>query len=164
MMHMITTVINQMDEMRITHNEKGQLGIWNYLSPCYTVFHDDDKTFTNIWTEYNQHFTEFNNCFLHDSEQYGKIKKFIAKDHEPGNTFPVSCIPWLDFTAFNLNIYDDANYLSPIFTIGKYKKRDNTIVIPVAVQVHHAVCDGYHASVLFEKIKSLAAQPELWMR
>lgn len=163
MIHMITTTVNQIDELRISFNEQGQLGMWNYLSPCYTLFHQDDKSFTNIWTRYERDFSVFNHDYLDDINQYGDIKKFIAKENEPLNTFPISCIPWISFTGFNLNIYDDAKYLCPIFTIGKYYQRDNRTIIPVSVQLHHALCDGYHAGLIFQTLENLASAPEKWI-
>nr|WP_279355025.1 CatA-like O-acetyltransferase [Enterocloster bolteae] len=35
-------------------------------------------------------------------------------------------------------------YLLPIFTMGKYYEEGGGIWLPLAVQVHHAVCDGFH--------------------
>lgn len=62
------------------------------------------------------------------------------------NYFNVSCIPWTSFTGFNLNLQQGYDYLLPIFTIGKYFSDDNKIMLPLAIQVHHAVCDGFHLS------------------
>lgn len=164
MIYLITTAVNQIEELRIDYNEQDQLGIWNFRSPSYTVFHPDDKTFSNIWTSYDKNFSTFNCAYLQDIGQYGNIKCFLAKGEEPKNTFPISCIPWVNFTSFNLNIYDNGNYLSPIFTIGKYSQDNNKTMIPISVQVHHAICDGYHAGLLFDTIKELASEPEVWMK
>ncbi|CEG55743.1 type A chloramphenicol O-acetyltransferase [Legionella fallonii] len=163
MIYLITTAINQQEELRIDYSEQGELGIWNFRSPCYTLFHDDDKTFSNLWTPYNKDFSAFYLNYLTDMETYGATKAFTPKEGEPGNTFPISCVPWLDFTAFNLNIYDDARYLAPIITIGKYTQQADKVVLPIAAQLHHAVCDGYHAGMLFELIKKLSSTPEEWI-
>jgi chloramphenicol O-acetyltransferase type A len=32
----------------------------------------------------------------------------------------------------------------PIFTIGKYFEQNGKIWLPIAIQVHHAICDGFH--------------------
>jgi chloramphenicol O-acetyltransferase type A len=89
MIYLITTAINQIDELRIGYNEQGQLGVWNFMSPSYTVFHTDDKTFSNIWTQYDKSFSAFNSDYLQDIEKYGSRKEFFAKGKEPGNTFPI---------------------------------------------------------------------------
>ena len=39
------------------------------------------------------------------------------------------------------NGYD---FLLPIFTMGKFYESDGKTLLPLAVQVHHAVCDGFH--------------------
>jgi len=163
MIHLITTVVNQMEELRISYNDHGELGIWDFMSPNYTIFHNDDKIFSNIWTPYSQSFSEFNRDYQHDIDNYGNVKDFIAKPGDPGNTFPISCLPWIDFTGFNLNIYDDAQYLCPIFTMGKYTLQGDKTMIPLSIQLHHALCDGYHAGMLFERIRELALNPEKWL-
>lgn len=55
-------------------------------------------------------------------------------------------IPWMTFTSFNLNIFGDGKYLLPIFTMGKAFIREEKTYLPLSIQVHHAVCDGYHVS------------------
>lgn len=163
MLYIISRAVNGVKELHVDMNEHGQLGQWNFLSPFYTLFQEDEKTFTNIWTVYDADFSIFHRLYLNDLEQYGQIKNFMAKPNDPGNTFPVSCIPWIDFTAFNLNIYDDASYLKPIFTIGKYTMQQGKVMMPLAIQCHHAICDGYHAGLLLNQIKNLAEFFEKWM-
>ncbi len=43
---------------------------------------------------------------------------FSRKENIPPNVFPISSIPWTSFTGFNIN--NDADYLLPIITCGKY--------------------------------------------
>ena len=63
-------------------------------------------------------------------------------------------VPWLEFTAMNINVYDEGKFLLPIFTLGKYFERDGKRFIPLAIQVHHAVCDGYHVGQFIEKLQA----------
>lgn len=163
MVHIITTAVNQMQELRISYNDNGELGTWSFMSPCYTVFHPDEKIFTNIWTPYSQQFSDFHHEYLKDIDTYGNVKDFFAKPNDPGNTFPISCVPWIDFTGLNLNIHDDGKYLCPIFTLGKFGLKEGKTVIPLAVQLHHALCDGYHVGMLFELMRALAAKPLEWL-
>ena len=53
-------------------------------------------------------------------------------------------IPWESFEGFNLNLQKGFDYLTPIFTMGKYYEENGRFLLPLAIQVHHAVCDGYH--------------------
>lgn len=162
MTYLITTAVNQIAELRTCFNQKGELGIWDFMSPSYTVFQDDSKTFTNIWTRYDRNFQIFNRDLMLDIETYSNVKKFLAKENEPENVFPISCIPWVNFTGFNLNIKNDSPYLCPIFTLGQFRKEQNKIFIPLAAQLHHATCDGWHAGMLFNHIQELASNSQSW--
>ncbi len=157
MIYIISRAVNQLEELRTNFDGEGKLGVWDVLFPSYTIFRDEDKSFSNLWTSYSENFAKFHNDYLEDNKTYKGSKDFFPKGPDPLNSFPISCIPWLDFTAFNLNIYDDARYLSPIFTIGKYKKENGKTSLPVACQLHHGLADGYHAGLLFTAIKDLAA-------
>lgn len=161
--YIITKAVNEIDELKVSQNDQGELVKWNFLSPCYTIFQRDDDSFTNIWTDYATSFSDFNAAYLSDVEKYIGVKEFMAKPNMPGNTFPISCIPWLDFTSFNLNIYNDAKYLSPIFTMGKYTKKKEAIELPLSIQLHHALCDGYHAGKLVEAIRRYSQNFEDWL-
>lgn len=73
----------------------------------------------------------------------------------PKNIFSVSSIPWTTFTGFNLNVYTDGSYLRPIFTFGKCFEQDGKTLLPLSVQVHHAVCDGFHVSRFIDDFQKL---------
>lgn len=163
LLHMIAAVVNRHREFRTCFDAEGRLGYWDRMSPGYTIFHDDDKTFSSIWTSYCDDFHAFYNRYLDDSNKYGNVKGLAAKANEPPNTFPISSIPWVSFTGFNLNIYNEGTYLLPIFTMGKYFPQDGKIMIPLSAQLHHAVCDGYHAGVLFRELQERAEACTDWL-
>jgi chloramphenicol O-acetyltransferase type A len=144
--YLLTSVVNKHEEFRTALDETGALGIFDVMHPSYTVFSKDTETFTNIWTPYNPSFTAFYDHFQEDIAQYGSAKQFIGKPHPPTNVITISSIPWVTFTGFNLNIPKASDYLLPIFTTGKYFEQNNTIQLPLSIQVHHAVCDGFHVA------------------
>ena len=45
------------------------------------------------------------------------------------------------------------------YTIGKYSEQGNTLQLPVCLQVHHAIADGYHASLFMNGLQQFAATP-----
>ena len=85
-------------------NEKGQLGMFSEMSPCYTIFHKHIEIFSNIWTEYSSEHSLFCSRYEEDIKRYGNIERFMAKPNPPANTFPVSMIPRASFEGFNLNL------------------------------------------------------------
>lgn len=155
MLYYITTIVNRHEEFRTAFNEKGKLGIYSEMIPCYTVFHEDTENFSNLWTEYFPKYKEFCRAYEHDLEQYGNIKGMIGKPNVPENNFPVSMVPWVTFEGFHLNLRKGYEYLIPIFTMGKYYEDRGKVMLPLAVQVHHAVCDGFHVCRFVNELQEL---------
>ena len=155
MLYFITKVVNNHSEFRTAFNMNGELGIFDEMIPCYTVFNQDTETFTNIWTEYSDDYDAFCKSYEKDIELFSSVKGMIAKPNIPPNHFPVSMIPWTTFEGFNLNLQKGYNYLLPIFTMGKYSEINGQYLIPLAIQVHHAVCDGFHISRFINELQKL---------
>ena len=155
MLYLITKVVNNHNEFRTSFDTNGQLGIFDEMLPCYTVFNKETETFTNIWTEYCEDYDVFCKSYEKDIKMYSSVKKMIAKPDIPVNTFSVSMIPWTTFEGFNLNLQKGYDYLLPIFTMGKYYKENGKYFLPLAIQVHHAVCDGFHVCSFVNELQKL---------
>jgi chloramphenicol O-acetyltransferase type A len=159
--YLLTTAVNYFPEFRMSLDGDRRLGYWERASPLYTVLSPDTKTFSGIWTPYDENFASFYRACIADIDRYGN-GAFMPQADQPANLINISSIPWLDFTAFNLNLTPN-DYLLPIFTIGKYIERDGTTQMPLAIQVHHAVCDGYHLGQFVEHVRHLANTFEDWL-
>lgn len=161
--HMLATIVNHLPEFRMGLTANGLPGYWSELNPSYTVFNSRTKTFSSIWTQYYYDFHVFYLSCIRDIEKYGRSTSFSPKGPAPDNTFPVSSIPWINFSAFNLNIYAEETYLLPIFTLGKYIEKNGKTLLPLTIQVHHAACDGYHIGQFIENLQLLALQYDEWL-
>lgn len=155
LIYALTKAVNNHEEFRTAINNKGELGVWDTLLPCYTVFHKENETFSNLWTEWNDNLMAFLSSYERDIEMFGANYDIDAKPGIPANTFPISSLPWATFTGYNLNIFADGSYLLPIFTYGKYFQQDDKYLIPLSIQVHHAICDGFHVSRLINEIQQI---------
>jgi chloramphenicol O-acetyltransferase type A len=158
MLYLLTAIVNRHEEFRTALDSRGDVGVYDTLAPCYTVFHKKSETFSSIWTSYQENYAAFCAAYERDLQKYGSIERMIAKPDVPENTFPVSMIPWSNFDSFNLNLQKDYNYLLPIFTIGKFEVINGHCLLPLAVQVHHAVCDGFHLSRFINELQEMIDQ------
>ncbi|WP_308636523.1 type A chloramphenicol O-acetyltransferase [Paenibacillus silvisoli] len=161
---LVTSVINSNPAFRTGYNSDGDLGYWDKLDPLYTIFDHESETFSGIWTDVRNDFQEFYDCYLSDVKNYHGSGKLFPKSPIPENTFSISMIPWTSFTGFNLNINTDINYLLPIITAGKFIINGNSIYLPLSLQVHHAVCDGYHAGLFMNSVQEMADNPKDWIK
>lgn len=153
MLYTLAQAVNRHEEFRTSFDTDGNIGVFDTMHPCYTVFHKETETFSNIWTPFTDNYSEFLTMYENDIRIYGNVEKMNAKPDEPPNTFPVSMIPWESFESINLNLQKGYDYLTPIFTIGKYYQESNLYYIPLAIQVHHAVCDGFHVCRLVQELR-----------
>lgn len=144
MIYFITRLVNKYEEFRTCFNENNELGVFDQLIPLYTIFHKDTETFSSIWTEYVDDYNFFYKNYEKDINDFKDKKLMLPKENVPINTFNISMIPWRSFSGFNLNLQKGYDYLLPIFTMGRYYKQKDKFIIPISIQVHHAVCDGFH--------------------
>lgn len=148
----ITSIVNRNKEFRMNIDSNGELGFYEKCNPCYTVFHKETETFTNVWTEYSEDYSVFLMNYLEDMKKFQNDYK-NDKPIEDTNLFNVSSIPWTCFTGFNLNLQNGYDYFPPIFTIGKFYKEKEKLLLPLAIQVNHAVCDGFHVAKFVNELQ-----------
>ena len=151
MIWLLTKTVNDMPEFRTCLTEEGP-GIYDSMHPMYTVFNKEKKNFSGIWSYFSEDYSEFLENYQADVQRYSKSTRYAPKEGTPINSFNISMVPWLEFTAMNFNVYDEGKFLLPIFTMGKFFERDGKRYLPLAIQVHHAVCDGYHIGLFVEKL------------
>lgn len=149
----LTDAVNAVPEFR-TGIKDGVPGIFSEMHPAYTVMDKETKRFSSIWTAFDGDFGKFLAAYQADVAQYGPSGRLFPKPGQPENCFDVSMAPWLDFTAFHLNLYDSRRHTLPIFTLGRREERDGKKTLPLAIQVHHAVCDGWHVGLFLEHLRN----------
>ena len=157
MIWLLTKAVNQMPEFRTALTDKG-VGIYDEMLPSYTIFNKEKKNFSTIWTEFHEDYNEFLSAYETDVEKFSLSERYAPKTNIPPNSFDISMVPWFTFTSFNLNIFGDGKYLLPIFTLGKYFDDSGKRLLPISIQVHHAVCDGYHIGKFVETLQTMINQ------
>lgn len=160
---MVTKIANSHNECRTSFNSQGKLGYWTEVLPSYTIFDKKTRTFSSIWSPNLTQFAEFHCHYEQDVEKYIGTGRLFPKIPVPENNIPISMIPWSSFTGFNLNINNGGDYLLPIVTGAKYSQVNGQLCLPVSLQVHHAVCDGYHASMFLNDLQKLADDSADWL-
>ncbi len=115
-------------------------------------FHEQTETFSSLWSEY----TTISGSF------YTYIRKMwrvtvktwpISLKGLLRICFFVSANPWVSFTSFDLNVANMDNFFAPVFTMGKYYTQGDKVLMPLAIQVHHAVCDGFHVGRMLNELQ-----------
>ncbi len=127
-------------------------GLRGGVSERYTVFHEQTETFSSLWSEYHDDFRQFLHIYSQDVACYGENLAYFPKGFIE-NMFFVSANPWVSFTSFDLNVANMDNFFAPVFTMGKYYTQGDKVLMPLAIQVHHAVCDGFHVGRMLNELQ-----------
>ena len=72
-----------------------------------------------------------------------------------------SILPWVSFTSFsharNLGLEDSV----PKIAFGKFIKENERTLLPISVEVHHALMDGLHVGRFLTRLQELLQNPEI---
>lgn len=132
---------------RMAVDKDGVPGTHDVLHPNYTVFHEDDHTFSDLWTRHDEDFAAFYRAFLADTAAHGGTHGMKTKPNQPWNFYCISCVPWLDFTAYASHVAGGGQpNLFPVFTYGKATEDSGKWTLPLAVNIAHAAADGWHTA------------------
>ena len=162
---LVTKNLNAQQEFRIAEKD-GQIGYYDHLTPLYATFHEDDKTFSLMWTEYDDDFSCFYEDYLHNQETYGSNHGVLAQPDRlpPVNAYTVSCVPWISFQHFAVHNYDNKAYFFPSVEAGKFIEENGRTLLPLSLTCHHASTDGYHVSLFLEQLQKDADHFEQYLK
>ncbi|MDD3831415.1 MAG: CatA-like O-acetyltransferase [Clostridia bacterium] len=151
---LITKNLNKQVEFKVACVD-GKYGYYDTLTPLYAVFHDDDKTFSFMWTTYSDNFSQFYDAYMDNQTKYGNNHGVLAQPDTPPpeNSYTVSCIPWIDFQHFAIHSYGNKPYFFPTVESGAFMKKGAKILMPLSLTCHHATTDGYHINLFLHSLR-----------
>ncbi|WP_196598981.1 CatA-like O-acetyltransferase [Pectinatus frisingensis] len=162
-LYLITKVLAGQKEFLMTI-QNDTLGYFNVRTPFYPVLHEDDKTITFLWTEYDDSFKVFYKNYISDIKKYGNKHGIMSsKGAPPSDSYIIACTPRFSFNGLTMHLQNAKNYYAPIFEAGGFDGANGTIKMPLSITVNHAVIDGYHIKVFLEELQLLMNHPEKWM-
>ena len=150
MMWLVGRRMNAHDEFRYHITEEGELLHFDYVSPSYTDFHPETGKFVKFVTEYSPDLREFCARVAADRELHKNDEGFLP---QPINVFDISCLPWLHYNSLTLHVDEGRSTLYPVIIWGKHEKRGFRRILPVTLNMNHAVCDGFHLSRFFTELR-----------
>jgi chloramphenicol O-acetyltransferase type B len=71
-----------------------------------------------------------------------------------GNVFQFSPLPWFSYTQLSHTFSGDSENAIPLFNWGKYFERDDRVLLPFSVEVHHSFVDGVHIGQFLETLQN----------
>lgn len=150
---LVTRNLNRQTEFKCAEKD-GVIGYYDSLTPLYASWHEDTKTFSLMWTEYDEDFNCFYRRYIAAQEQYGQNHGVLCQPGvPPENAYTVSALPWVDFRHFAVHSYENKPYYFPSVEAGRYREENGRLVMPLSLTCHHATTDGYHISAFLENLR-----------
>ena len=152
---LVTSCLNRQEEFRIAYRDE-TLGVYDTLTPLYAVFHEDDHTFSLLWTEYRADLREFCRLYEEDLSAYGANHGILARKDAlpPPNAYTVSCLPWEPFDHFAVHSYGNGDYFFPSVESGRIVSGNGREYLPLSITCHHATTDGWHVHRFLEDLRA----------
>lgn len=128
-----------------------------------TVLQDDD-TFTFGYFRYLDDFSRFHAEATAELERIRSGPQPLIPSEGRDDLIHYSVLPWLSFTSFAHARNWGSGESVPKIMFGKYRRergaRDGRLLMPLSVEVHHALMDGLHVGRYVERFEADLAAPE----
>ena len=151
---LITKNLNMQTEFKVAEKD-GILGYYDTLTPLYANFHEDDHTFSLMWTAYSDDFSQFYRAYVENQARFGDVHGVLAQPQTPppANAYTVSCVPWISFSHFAVHSYENKPYYFPSVEAGRFFTENGKTMMPLSMTCHHATTDGYHVKCFLEALQ-----------
>jgi len=137
----------------------GQVIEHDYIHPSYALHTEASSVFSFCTVAYQAKLTDF----IHDALQVeAKMQQNPSFEDEPDRDdyLFMSSIPWFHFTAIQHAMQYHPCDSVPRFTFGKYLERNNKLMMPLSIQVHHALVNGKEVATFLEVLQEYLNKPE----
>jgi chloramphenicol O-acetyltransferase type A len=155
---LVLKAVNEIEEFRLRIQD-GDVVLHDIVHGSCTVLNAD---------------ATFSFCFFHYHEEFGKFEKNCARILEENERRPSfeprferddvihsSIIPWVRFTSFEHAKRLGSGDSCPKVVLGKFVAENGRIMMPISVSAHHALMDGVHAALFFEKYEEFSRNSEI---
>lgn len=151
--HALSTAANQVKELRrrIRDNEVVEHDV---VHPSYTVETADTDVFSFCTVRYFEDRPTFI-TEAQEVQQQMKTNPSMEDDPDRDDYLFLAAFPWVAFTAYQHAMQYHPHDSVPRISWGKIYPQDHRSMMPLSIQVHHAVVDGRHVGAFFENVEKI---------
>ncbi len=138
-------------------------GVWEHdlIHPGSTVL-NLDKTFGFCCFNYHHSSRKFMAEGRMALDAY-HLNEGMHAQEDRDDMIHYSVIPWISFSSFSHARKGHERDSIPKIVFGKYRLQGDRWLMPCSVEVHHALMDGYHMGLYFQRFQDLLDQAESLM-
>ncbi|HEX8291455.1 MAG TPA: CatA-like O-acetyltransferase [Pyrinomonadaceae bacterium] len=119
----------------------------------------DDDSFTFVYFDFEEDFPAFHGRARAAVERARREPPPLDQRADRDDLIYHSVIPWVSFTSISHARDSRRQSGIPKVTFGKYRDVGGRVLMPVSVEVHHALMDGLHVGRFFERLEGYFKDP-----
>jgi len=153
-LHAITAAVNEVPELRCRiRGEK--VRIHNTINVGCTFLHDDE-TFGFFYVPFTKDIELFcKNCDV-EIKKIKESKVLQASGVDEDDLIHCSVLPWVNFTSIKHPRRSPVTDCIPKIVFGKYITQGERKIMPVSLDAHHALVDGFHGAKFFSHLETIS--------
>ncbi|WP_432735973.1 CatA-like O-acetyltransferase [Maridesulfovibrio sp. FT414] len=140
---------NQIEEFRYRFIDK-EVVLFHKINTMFTYLDNETELFKVVSVQMQETMAEYVELALATAERQEKYFDGPVGD----DVFVFSALPWITFTHVSHTYFGDRWKAQPLFDWGKYVEKEGRLILPFAVQVHHAFVDGIHIGKLATRLQN----------
>lgn len=148
MIFMVTKCANKIEEFRY-RIENSQVVLYDQIHTGFTYLDKDTELFKVV----NVPMEDSLEAYVFEATRLAKEQREYFTGPLGNDIFMFSPMPWVTFTHKSHTISGKKDNATPLIDWGKYYEKDDKIILPFSVQVHHAFVDGLHVGKLVTNLQ-----------
>lgn len=142
---------NEIDEFRYRIIDD-KVVVFDKIHPFSTIL-DKENIFHFCPFNYFEEFDKFISNGKVSIENTLNMPSILESNPERLDVIHYTTIPWVSLTSMSHAKKFNNGDSIPNIVFGKYYYSGNSLMLPICVEVHHSLIDGYHVGKYFEKLR-----------
>ena len=151
-LHKCLLVINEIENFKLRIEDE-EVWLYDVINASCTVLRED-KTFGFSYMKFDPDFEVFNTIACEEIARVKQTNGLFTAEPLP-NIIHFSALPWVNFTSITQASHSKFADSCPKFSIGKVYEESGKKLFSIAVHVHHALIDGYHLGLFYDRLQLL---------
>ena len=152
-------VANEIEPFRYRLRE-GKVLVHDVINGGTTVLLPNES-FTFAYFNYDEDFEKF----VFEAERAVKQAQSdgLFSPNESDDMIHFTTLPWVSFTSFSHVRNWGREDSVPKIAFGKFINENESVLLPIAVEVHHALMDGLHVGRYLTRLEEALGKPEVYV-
>ena len=153
-------VANEIEPFRYRLRD-GKVFVHDIIHGGTTVFLPNEA-FTLAYFDYVEDFAKFISDAGHAIEEARTGDGAFRPRNDDDGRIHFTVLPWISFTSFSHARNWRTEDSIPKIAFGKFAREDQRILLPISVEVHHALMDGFTVGRYLSRLDELLSNPEAY--